>query len=406
MKDMKHVDKLNAPILTINQIKKLISKNILNTIKAWENNIDIEKQCFHIIGPAGVGKTQICQQIADDLTEKTGNEFDTIIIKAPVLSRDDFIIPWPVNEKKEDGFSSFRMLYSDFVPKDENSYGLFVIDEMARGDHNLQQLLWQIQNECSIHKHQFPKGWFVITIDNPDDQEYSMDYIEDAAGLRRALHLFTEVSVRDFLDHAIKNKFHSSIIEYIQSHPQRLYDFDSQKIGSIFANPASWERLSNILIGYDNNGGIKKNINDIIELSAGLLNLSAARLFVDFLQDMDHIKPQDIFNDYKSVKHIITECNKEGNHSKLSTIMFSFMTYLTTSCPDYNEHNLENVKDFLLDIPIDTASIFITQVDSFDRRDPAFRYITKMHSVMVSKFNDYKINFFEKIIRIKDSHSN
>ena len=37
---------------------------------------------------------------------------------------------------------SFKMLYSDFVPKNKDTYGIFVIDEFSRGDHTLQQLLW------------------------------------------------------------------------------------------------------------------------------------------------------------------------------------------------------------------------------------------------------------------------
>ena len=157
---IQHYERLNIATLTISKVKDLIKSNIKNTIECWNNNIDIEKQTFHIIGPAGVGKTQVCYQICDELTKELfpdeSNTFEIIKINAPVLSRDDFIIPFPV---MDNGNASFKMLYSDFVPKDKDSFGIFVIDEFSRGDHSLQQLMWQVQNECKLHLMDFPKGW-------------------------------------------------------------------------------------------------------------------------------------------------------------------------------------------------------------------------------------------------------
>jgi hypothetical protein len=39
---------------------------------------------------------------------------------------------------------------------------------MGRADHDFQQLLWQIQNEYKLHTLDFPRGWFVVSLDNPD----------------------------------------------------------------------------------------------------------------------------------------------------------------------------------------------------------------------------------------------
>jgi len=257
--ELKYHERLNISVLSIAKIKQLLKDDIMDTIYAWGKGRDVDRQCYRIIGPAGVGKTQICFQIAAELTEQmfgahnkkhpdNMQEFQIMMIKAPVLSRDDFIIPFPVAE--ESGEYSFKMLYSDFVPKNKDTYGLFVIDECSRGDHQLQQLLWQVQNEYAIHRLDFPKNWFVITIDNPDDSEYSMDNLEDAAGLRRQLHVYVEVSSHDFLSYAIEHDYHPYIIEFIQTHPEYLYDFQAQKIGSVYANPASYEKLSDRVLTF------------------------------------------------------------------------------------------------------------------------------------------------------------
>lgn len=395
--EQSYVERLNISTLSIAKIKELIKLDIKNTLKCWKAGIDMEKQCFHIIGPAGVGKTQICYQIADEISEEVKVPFEVIMVKAPVLSRDDFIIPFPtINSKNDFTDASFKMLYSDFVPKTQGSYGLFVIDEFSRGDHSLQQLLWQVQNEYKIHLMDFPQGWFVISIDNPDDAEYQIDTMEDAAGLRRQLHVYTEVSVRDFLDYAISNNFHKSVVEFIQTHPDFIYDFQSQKKGSVYANPASYEKLSQHMWKMENNGGIDEHFQDIEILASGLLNVNKASLFMSFLRDNVDIIPSDIFYNFETlVKHRIKKMLNDNDNASLGNVVTSFLTYLITSMPAFGDKEVKNVGDFLSMMPIDTAAIFVTELDNLDRQKPPFKYISQLHTLMSKTNKNYRTNFYE-----------
>ena len=78
--EQKYFERLNIPVLKISQIKNLIKKNIVDTLNAWDHGVNVEKQCFRIIGPAGVGKTQIQFQIANELSEETGKDFEIIFL--------------------------------------------------------------------------------------------------------------------------------------------------------------------------------------------------------------------------------------------------------------------------------------------------------------------------------------
>lgn len=410
--ELKYHERLDISVLPIGKIKELISNDIQDTMAAWHLGRDVDKQCYRIVGPAGVGKTQIMFQIADELTETVFGEhnrrydnpeahrqFEVLMIKAPVLARDDFIIPFPVKDEKDD--FSFKMLYSDFVPKTKGTYGLFVIDECSRGDHQLQQLLWQVQNEYAIHRLEFPKGWFVVSIDNPDDSEYSMDNLEDAAGLRRQLHLYVEVNPTDFLQYAIEKDFHPMVIEFIQTHPERLYDFQAQTTGSVYANPASYEKLSDHLWKME----MRRNEIDFAEIevkASGLLNSSMAALFIEFARDKKDINPKDIFHTFPQVKPRVDELIKENNLSKLGELMTSFCTYMTTSMPEYNKTHLKNILDFLLCMPIESAALFISQIDGFDRSSKAFLYMTNVHMALMKSSSSYRKNFYEPIVRAGD----
>lgn len=401
--ELKYHERLNISVLSIDKVKQLIKNDIIDTLFAWSKGRNVDKQCYHIIGPAGVGKTEITKQICTELSEELfQNEktFHNLMIKAPVLSRDDFIIPFPVEIDGDKANYSFDMLYSNFVPKNMETFGLYVIDEFSRGDHQLQQLLWQIQNEYTIHLHKFPKNWFVLSIDNPDDSEYSMDNLEDAAGLRRQLHIFTEVSAIDFLNYAIKQDYHPFVVEFIQAHPEYLYDFRSQKLGAVYANPASWEKVSDHLWKMF----IRRNNFDYNELEsklAGLLNTAMTALFIEFVRDQKDINPKEIFHDFRKVKPKILELLKENNVSKLGELMIGFSNFMTTSMPEYEKHpeKLQNMLNFLMMMPIDTAALFIAQIDSFDRGAPAFKYMTDIHLKLMKKSTQYREKFYNPIVK-------
>ena len=396
IQEQKYYEKLNISVLSISKIKETLKDDVISTLAAWKSGRNVDKQCYRLIGPAGVGKTQICYQIADELSEVMGMKFNVIMVKAPVLSRDDFIIPFPVLDKDR---ASFKMLYSDFVPEGDDTYGFFVIDECGRGDHALQQLLWQVQNEYSIHRYQFPKGWFVISIDNPDDSEYSMDIIEDAAGLRRNLHIYTEVSAKDFLDYAIKKDFHPLVVEYIQTHPERVYDFQSQKVGAVYANPASWEKISDILWKMEIAHG-KIDFNNFEPRAAGLLNTHQTMMFLEFARDKKDINPKDIFYNFPQIKPQIDQLLSDNDNSKLSELMTSFGTYMVTTMPKYQDNNLKNVIDFMLLMPVDTAALFMSQIDQYDRQSTAFMYMTKLHVILTQKSVRYKKEFYDPLVGI------
>jgi hypothetical protein len=225
-----------------------------------------------------------------------------------------------------------------------------------------------------------------------------MDNLEDAAGLRRQLHIYTEVLATDFLVYAIAEDFHPYVIEFIQTHPEYLYDFQAQKIGSVYANPASYEKLSDHLWKMQ----IRRDtidFNEIESKAAGLLNTNMTRLFIEFARDKKDINPKEVFYDFNKVKPQIQILLKENNNAKLGELMVGFCTFMTTSMPNHDDAKLKNVLNFLLMMPIDTAALFISQIDSFERSSAPFKYMTKIHLALLKGSKAYKSNFYDPIVK-------
>jgi len=392
-KQATYIDRLNILSSDIESIKKLIKDSIKNCILGWEKGIRIPKQTFHVIGPAGIGKTESCFQIVEELDKELKKPFNLILIKGPVLRRDDVLCPFPVPEE-----NSFKMLFSDFTPRPDQKRGLFVIDEMGRADHDFQQLLWQLQNENRIHTWEMPQEWFVVSLDNPDEQEYSMNYFEDAAGLRRSCHLYCDLSVPAFLNYAKSKKFHDSVIGYITNNPGHLYDFDSQKIGMVYANPASWERVSNILKGYEVNDGISSNMQTIELAISGLLNASMSRLFLSYLVDMDnYLTIDDIINDYPNNKQKVLDCD----YSKIGRLMESLLMHLRMEMPKLQKNEIMNIASFLVDIPSDVSAVYFSVLNEVKNSNKkAFDYLLKLQVEFIACNSDFKEKFYTKMFEV------
>jgi hypothetical protein len=121
-------------------------------------------------------------------------------------------------------------------------------------------------------------------------------------------------------------------------------------------------------------------------------------MFIEFARDKKDISPKDIFENLKKVKPRIDALLKDKDNAKLTELMVSFCTYMTTSMPDYDKAKLNNVLEFLLMMPVDVAVNFISQIDSFRRSSDAFKYMTKIHLALLKMSPKYKKEFYEKMI--------
>jgi hypothetical protein len=123
------------------------------------------------------------------------------------------------------------------------------------------------------------------------------------------------------------------------------------------------------------------------------------QLFIEFARDKKDINPKDIFYNLKTIKPKIDELLKENNMSKLGELMIGFCTFLTTSMPKHNKEQLQNILKFLLMMPIDTAALFISQIDGFERASKPFKYMAKIHIALLNSSKKYKSDFYDPIVK-------
>ena len=192
------------------------------------------------------------------------------------------------------------------------------------------------------------------------------------------------------------------MIQYISTKPQNLYDFLSQKKGSVYANPASWEAVSDQLYKYETLGSLNspETIDNLMIVLSGIINQSIA---VDFIQSMQEnsnmIRPVDIITDFPLVKGKIEKLIETKNNAILSELMNSFVSYIVAERDDAmmsDENKMENIVDFLCFMPSDIAAVFISTLNEYDFKSEEFKYFSILQMFLIRN-KKYKQEFYEKL---------
>jgi hypothetical protein len=166
----------------------------------------------------------------------------------------------------------------------------------------------------------------------------------------------------------------------------------------IYSNPASWERVSNILWGFNEDNGILKNFNDLTTLISGLLNSTMTRMFLNFIKERKDLSPKDVFYHYDNIRKDIIKFTETSNNSKIGQLMESFVTFLLTTKPTYTKKELENISLFLTDIPSDISVLFLVKLRDIDRKSEEYKYFTDIHIKLIEGFPVYKTKFYESMV--------
>lgn len=179
------------------------------------------------------------------------------------------------------------------------------LDELNRAQTEVRQASLQLVLDKQIHEHHLPKttvngvtfGTFVIAATNPADGFYQVDEL-DPALLDRFLHYNLKVNADSWIEWAIENKVHKTIIAFISNSKDKLYVKDAN--AAIFPTPRSWVKLSELLVSYENK---KLNNNALLyNLISGKIGHPVGSQFKTYYEENSVMV---------SVDEITTLCKKE-----------------------------------------------------------------------------------------------
>jgi len=196
-----------------------------------------------ISGPPGIGKTQVVQQVADDLG------IGCIVVHMPVMLVEDFGIP-DISSAKENGHLTYTTPWWWPDVERHGERGILLFDDRNQADHSLQKVLANIIEARILHGKKLPDGWAVISTGNRrEDRAGAVRVLSHLAN--RETELTLDVDVPQWQAWAMSKGIDHRLVGFFGFRPHLLCDFDPDRDRN--PTPRAWEAVGRMMenIGHD-----------------------------------------------------------------------------------------------------------------------------------------------------------
>ena len=209
-----------------------------------------------LIGPPGIGKTQIMEQIAREC------EIGLVAYTITHHTRQSAVgLPF-IKEEQYDGktysvteYTMSEIIASVYRKIEEGGRkeGILFIDEINCVSETLAPTMLQFLQCKTFGNQAVPAGWVIVAAGNPPEYNKSVrDF--DIVTLDRVRRMDIEPDLPVWKDYARAAHIHSAILSYLELHPQNFYQINADVDGTQFVTARGWEDLSNLLDTYEQLG--------------------------------------------------------------------------------------------------------------------------------------------------------
>ena len=206
-----------------------------------------------LIGPPGIGKTQIMEQVARECGIGLVSYTITHHTRQSAIG-----LPF-ISEKTYSGKNVHVTEYtmSEIVAAIYNKIedtglaeGLLFIDEINCVSETLAPAMLQFLQYKTFGNHKIPDGWIIVAAGNPPEYNKSVREF-DIATLDRIKKIDVEADFEVWKEYAKTAGVHPSILSYLNVRPQNFCQIETTVDGKRFVTPRGWEDLSELIWIYE-----------------------------------------------------------------------------------------------------------------------------------------------------------
>lgn len=207
-----------------------------------------------LIGPAGIGKTDIPRQIAEEMGlgfvsySITHHTRQSALGLPKIVSRN-----YGREEVLTTEYTASEIITAvrDEIEKTGNENGILFIDEVNCASETLSAPMLQLFQNKTLGQSRIPDGWILVMAGNPP--EYNKSAKEFDAVTRDRLRIINVVpDSKSWLSYADQHDINPVITAFISSDETMIHSFDDTNNGIL--TPRGWEELSMTLNSYERHG--------------------------------------------------------------------------------------------------------------------------------------------------------
>jgi hypothetical protein len=307
------------------------------TIKAGRPVVKLAAACYRanlpllLVGPHGVGKSELIQQAAGEL------EINSAVYDLSIMDPTDLVgLP-----AKRGG----KTVYCPPASLPDSGRGFLVFEELNRAPRHMQAPCLQLLTARRLNDYRLPDGWLPVAAINPPEDGYDVVDL-DAALLSRFVKAGVVADRDEWLYWAQGQNVHTDVLAYAGA--------DASVFAAPNSNPRAWKYVSDLLRA--NAGGTRPQTLKVAV--SGLVGGARAASFFRFLKD--RVRPLtagEVVDAYASHRPRVRGWAAGGKLDLVRGTLWAVKTHLQS------ENNFESVKgdpeawrnlgSFLKDLPGD-----------------------------------------------------
>ena len=198
------------------------------------------KRPVFLWGPPGIGKSEVVQEIADDLGGfvidlRMAQMEPTDIRGIPFFNKDNGKMDWapPVDLPDAELASQYPLI-------------VLFLDEMNSAPPAVQAAGYQLVLNRRVGKYVLPDNVVIVAAGNRDSDK-GVTYRMPMPLANRFLHLEMRADFASWQNWAVNKGIHKDVVGYLSFAKQDIYDFDNKSSSRAFATPRSWVFVSDLL---------------------------------------------------------------------------------------------------------------------------------------------------------------
>lgn len=209
-----------------------------------------------VMGPPGIGKTAIMEQIAQELGIGILSYSMTHHTRQSALGLP--FITKKIYDGTEYSVSEYTMseIIASVYDKMESSgvkEGILFLDEINCVSETLAPVMLQFLQYKVFGRHRVPNGWIIVTAGNPPQFNSSVKEF-DIVTWDRLKRIEVEPDFNVWKEYAYKKNIHPAIITYLEIYKSNFYKIETTVNGKSFVTARGWEDLSEMIYLYEKNG--------------------------------------------------------------------------------------------------------------------------------------------------------
>lgn len=206
-----------------------------------------------LIGPPGIGKTAIMEQVAREC------EIGLVSYTITHHTRQS-AIGLPFIEEKTFGGKEYHVteytmseIIASVYEKIEQTglkEGILFLDEINCVSETLAPTMLQFLQGKTFGNHKVPDGFIIVSAGNPPEYNRSVREF-DIVTLDRVRKMEIEEDFSVFKEYGYRNGIHDAILSYLELKKENFYHIETTVDGKSFVTARGWEDLSRMMYLYE-----------------------------------------------------------------------------------------------------------------------------------------------------------